>query len=243
MSGDATPNLDLVYLDASQAQPEVKINDAWNKIDAAVAGLEGVTVADADSPFTSVSNVKTIRIAGGSVAAESGNAVLVTIDGGNTPANQSVGGGRGRDGDDGRRGRPGAGIQGAQGAQGSPGFGRALGAYFTVPGGGALGLPVNAVEALVNGGPCSILEVLILTKGGPGSCTVKLWKANFASHYPPVVTDDITGGTNISISSGTTYQNGVLSGWTTSLAADDVILITLSATSSFTSVAVYLRVG
>ena len=36
MSGDATPNLNLIYLDAAQAQPEVKINDAWNKIDEAV---------------------------------------------------------------------------------------------------------------------------------------------------------------------------------------------------------------
>ena len=65
MSGDATPNLDLVYLDASQAQPEVKINDAWNKIDGngrRTGCCHGLPMRD--SPFTSLSNVKTIRIAG-----------------------------------------------------------------------------------------------------------------------------------------------------------------------------------
>lgn len=75
-----TPNLGLVYIDPSQSQPEVKINAAWDKIDAAV-GVPGITVADADSPFTSVSGVKTIRIAGGSVTAESNDTARIAFSG------------------------------------------------------------------------------------------------------------------------------------------------------------------
>jgi hypothetical protein len=102
MSGDATPNLDLLYLDPSQAQPEVKINDAWNKIDAAVAG--GITIADADSPFTEVSGVKTLRIAGATVTAESDNSALLTIEGGGGGIITASGlGPRGRRGPPGRK--------------------------------------------------------------------------------------------------------------------------------------------
>ena len=36
-----TPNLNLTYLASAQSQPEVPINDAWNKIDAAVAAAGG----------------------------------------------------------------------------------------------------------------------------------------------------------------------------------------------------------
>lgn len=78
MSGQ-TPNLALEYLAPSQEQPEVLINDAWNKIDAAVGG---VNVEDADSPHVSVSNAKTLKFSGASVTAESDDVALVTIDGG-----------------------------------------------------------------------------------------------------------------------------------------------------------------
>jgi len=258
MSG-STPNLDLEYLDPSQAQPEVKINDAWDKIDAVVGS--GLTVEDlTDSPHVTAPNTRVLRFTGARVTQESDGVVLIEITtpsgGGSALTVQDFAESPGRTVIDvatirfiGAEVTEESGgvalvtVPTVAGPQGAAGQGRSLGAYFTTPGGGALGLPVNAVEALVNGGPCSILEVLVLTKGGPGSCTVKLWKANLSSHYPPVSADDISGGTNVVISSGTTYQNSTLTGWTTSLAADDVILITLSATSSFTSVAVYIRVG
>lgn len=77
--GGQTTNLNLVYLAQSQEQPEVLINDAWNKIDAAVGG---VNVEDADSPHVSVSNAKTLKFSGATVTAESDDVALVTIDGG-----------------------------------------------------------------------------------------------------------------------------------------------------------------
>ncbi len=247
MSGDKTPNLDLEYLAPSQAQPEVLINDAWNKLDAFAGEQSGITVADADSPFTSVAHVKTLRVAGGSVTAESDGVALLTIEGGG-PGTTSTPGLiiPGRRGDRGRAGRPGlpggAGAAGAAGATGANGIGRPLGAYFVVPGGGTIILPVNAVETVVQNS-CTIQEILVLTKGGVGSCTLKLWKANISAHYPPIVTDDITGGANVVISSGTTHQDSTLTGWSKTLLQDDVILVTLSATSGFSSIGIYIRVG
>jgi len=78
MSGDATPNLDLKYLAPSQSEPEVKINDAWNKIDAATRPL---TIEGEDtSPRTSIANVSMLRFRGATVEEETDGGVLVTID-------------------------------------------------------------------------------------------------------------------------------------------------------------------
>ena len=75
MSG-STPNLDLEYLDPSQAQPEVKINDAWDKIDAAVGS---VAVSDLSSPPI-VARAREIKFMGATVTHETGGVALVQID-------------------------------------------------------------------------------------------------------------------------------------------------------------------
>jgi hypothetical protein len=93
------------------------------------------------------------------------------------------------------------------------------------------------------GSACTIKEVLILTTGGTGSCTINIWKANLSSHYPPVSGDDITGGVPPAISGAATYRNSTLTGWTTTIAQDDVLYFTLTATSTFTSVAIFIRYG
>lgn len=162
-----------------------------------------------------------------------------------TPGSSSSGsGGGGRKGDDGDRGRLGArGRKGGAGAAGAAGQGRPPGAYWATPGGGVVLVPVNSVEVFING-PCTIQAVRVATKGGTGSCTLTFWKSNFISgHYPPIVTDDITGGANVVLSSGTSYADSVLSGWSTSLTTDDCILIGLPSSANFTSIAVALRVG
>lgn len=87
--------LDLNYLDASQAQPEVKVNDAWDKINTWASEHEGggsqssdtgggsVTVTDG---ITTVDNVRTILFTGGGAvvteATDSTASVAVTPGGG-----------------------------------------------------------------------------------------------------------------------------------------------------------------
>lgn len=107
---------------------------------------------------------------------------------------------------------------------------------------GAISVPINSVIRL-SGAKRRIKEVIVLTQGGTGSCVIKIWKANLASHYPPVSGDDITGGHDVVISSGTTHQDSTLTDWSTLLDKDDVFLFTLDSCSTFTNVTVSLRLG
>lgn len=253
-----TPLFNLPYLDPSQAQPEVKINEAWNLIDAALGesssgggsgsdsgGPGSITVVAVDSPADEVLNVTTLRFHAVVESETDGVAVISGLEG--APGATGATGATGPTGPTGPTGATGSagsnGTNGTNGTNGAAGVGRPLGAYFLGTASGvAVALPVNAVENLVPSA-CTIQEVIVLTKGGTGSCTIKVWKANISAHYPPVVTDDITGGANVVISSGTTHQDSTLSGWSKTLAQDDVILFTLSATSTFTSILIAIRVA
>lgn len=145
-----------------------------------------------------------------------------------------TGGKRSGDGPRGRLGMP--------GRRGLPGYGRPLGAYFVAPFGGAVTVPVNAVENFINA-QCTLRGIYIATKGGPGTCQLSLWKSNFVTgHYPPVIGDDITGGVNPSIIGGSTYINTTLSGYITTFSEDDLLLIGLVSSSGFTSVEISLKV-
>jgi hypothetical protein len=85
---------------------------------------------------------------------------------------------------------------------------------------------------------CTIAKVVLLTEGGTGSCQVDIFKAPFGGTYPP--TASITASAKPTISAGTTYSDAVLTGWTTAINANDVLLLRLLSTSGFTSVSVVL---
>lgn len=84
---------------------------------------------------------------------------------------------------------------------------------------------------------CTLKQIYIMTQGGTGSCTVTAKTAAF----PTTPATDITGGTPPAISSGTSYSNAVLSGWTTSFAQGDLVRFQLTANTTFTSVTIYFR--
>ena len=104
---------------------------------------------------------------------------------------------------------------------------------------GAITVPAPDVPIVI-ATTCTLQEVIILTQGGTGSCTVDIWKAPYAS-YPPTVANTIAGGTPPAISSDVTYQNNTLTGWTTSFAQNDVVMFHLSASNTFTQIAIQLR--
>jgi hypothetical protein len=105
---------------------------------------------------------------------------------------------------------------------------------------GAITTPINDIPVYVDRD--GILdEVIILTQGGAGSCTVNIWKAAMAAHYPPVIGDDITGGSSPAIASGTTYDNAALTGWNRNFHAGDVVLFDLGSSSTFTFISITLR--
>lgn len=105
--------------------------------------------------------------------------------------------------------------------------------------GGAIQLSLTVPQDIIIPFNCTLREVDIVTQGGTGGCTIKLWKA--ASLALPTSANDITGGTPPTISSGTSYTNTTLLGWTTNFSQNDRILVTLSANTVFTSVKIILR--
>lgn len=88
---------------------------------------------------------------------------------------------------------------------------------------------------------CTLQEVYILTQGGSGSCTVSMLHTAFAGF--PGSLADMTGGTPPAISgSSAPYTNTSFSGWTvTTFAQGDIIRLTLTANTNFTSVKIILR--
>jgi hypothetical protein len=196
MSSDATPNLGLPYLDPSQAQPEVKINAAWDILD----GMALDITETGESPNVGISNVKEMSFAGASVFEESNGKAIVTINYGQIPPVT---------------------------------WSNDLSAIST---------PINVVLRFVTS-RFKIRRATLLTAGGPGSCTVYVWRLNLSHGFPPTSGDDITGGNNLVISSGETLDDDTLSGWDTQLEPGDVLLFTLDANSTFSTVQVVLTIG
>lgn len=116
------------------------------------------------------------------------------------------------------------------------------GGWGTSNGTTALALPIGQFLRGVSGA-YTLKAVRIETLGGPGNCVVNIWKANRTAHFPPVVTDDITGGVSPSISGGSVYFNNTLSGWTTAIAAEDIFLFTLASVLTFTYIAISLELA
>jgi hypothetical protein len=95
---------------------------------------------------------------------------------------------------------------------------------------------------------CTLRQVIILTQGPggssvAGSCTVAMSHSSFASFPGSLV--DMTGGAPPAISSSASpYSNTTFAGWTvTTFAQNDVIRLTLSASSAFASVKLILVVS
>lgn len=252
-----TSRLNLPYLDASQAQPEVKINEAWNLIDIAFGEIltgsdvgpgGGVTIEDGDSPHTVVLDARTIKFFGANVEAASDGSAIVTIE---SSASLSV------ENDSSPHDEvTNVSVLRVSGATiTDEGGGVALLTVATAPStqtvlsagwnssSGAVQTALAVAQDILIPFNCTLHEVYILTQGGTGSCTVKLWKAALSAHFPPVAGDDITGGANVAVASGTTHVDPTLSGFTTNFSQNDVIRCTLSANSVFTSVKIILRMS
>lgn len=106
---------------------------------------------------------------------------------------------------------------------------------------GAVQISLTVAQDILIPYACTLQEVYILTQGGSGSCTVSMLHTAFAG-FPGSLTD-MTGGTPPAISgSSAPYTNTTFSGWTvTTFAQGDIIRLTLTANTNFTSVKIILR--
>lgn len=74
-----------------------------------------------------------------------------------------------------------------------------------------------------------------------GSLVVDIWKDTYAN-FPPTDADSITGSDPVTISSTNKATDTTLSGWTTSIAAGDVLRFNIDSVTGITRLTVALRV-
>lgn len=74
-----------------------------------------------------------------------------------------------------------------------------------------------------------------------GSIVIDIWKDTYAN-YPPTVADSICASAKPTISSGVKYTDSTLTGWTTSIAAGDVLYFNVDSCSTIQNVVLTLKV-
>jgi hypothetical protein len=74
-----------------------------------------------------------------------------------------------------------------------------------------------------------------------GSIVVDIWKDTYAN-YPPTVADTITASAKPTISSATKGQSSTLTGWTTTIAAGDILAFNVDSITTCQRVTLSLKV-
>lgn len=74
-----------------------------------------------------------------------------------------------------------------------------------------------------------------------GSIVMDIWKDSYAN-YPPTVADSICASAKPTITSATKSEDTTLTGWTTSIAAGDILYFNVDSCSTITNVVLTLKV-
>ena len=91
---------------------------------------------------------------------------------------------------------------------------------------------------------CTITAVTLLSTDAAvtaGSIVVDLWKAAYAS-YPPTVANTITASATPTLASATKSHDATLTGWTTAIAAGDILGVSVTSVTALLRVALSLTV-
>lgn len=115
------------------------------------------------------------------------------------------------------------------------------GAMFVGFSNNAVSTPVNDVPVYIKQA-CNITKVIVLTRGGTGSCEVDIWKKSY-DNYPATGANSITGGAPISITSGvkTKLEVADIPTWSRSLQQGDTLLLHLTSAATFTVIGIFLE--
>lgn len=87
---------------------------------------------------------------------------------------------------------------------------------------------------------CSIVAATLLADQS-GSIVVDIWKDSYAN-YPPTVADTITASAKPTLSSAIKSQDTTLTGWTTSIAAGDVLRFNVDSASTVERATLTLKI-
>lgn len=91
---------------------------------------------------------------------------------------------------------------------------------------------------------CTISAVTLLATDAAataGSIVVDIWKAPYAS-YPPTVANTITASAKPTLAAANKSQNTTLTGWTTAIAAGDILAFKVDSATTVTKVSLTLTV-
>lgn len=87
---------------------------------------------------------------------------------------------------------------------------------------------------------CTITQVTMLADQS-GSIVIDIWKDTYAN-FPPLDADSITASAPPTISSAQKSQDATLTGWTTSVAAGDILAFNVDSVATITRVTLSLKV-
>lgn len=113
-----------------------------------------------------------------------------------------------------------------------------VGAAFLIDGGGAV-ITTGIKGDLVIPFAATITEWTLLADQS-GSIVVDIWKDSYLN-YPPVIGDVITASAKPTISASTKGQSSTLTGWTTSVAAGDVLRFNVNSVTTIQRVTLALK--
>jgi hypothetical protein len=138
--------------------------------------------------------------------------------------------------------------------------GSAWESYSAPAGGGPGGARIGAVGLIIDGGGSvittgvkgfvevpfagTITAVTLLSTDAAataGSIVVDIWKDTYAA-YPPVVSDSITASAKPTLSAANKARDTTLTGWTTAIAAGDVLGFSVTSATTVTRVLLSLTV-
>lgn len=110
-----------------------------------------------------------------------------------------------------------------------------IGAGFTGYG-SVITLPVTDGECRVTRSG-QIIEIVMLTKGGPGSCVIDVRKATF-DNYPPAGGDSICGGDKLTISNDIKLRKTNFEAWASGVNKGDILAFHPESISGFTNLSI-----
>lgn len=87
---------------------------------------------------------------------------------------------------------------------------------------------------------CTIVQVTLMADQ-PGSIVIDIWKDTYAN-FPPTDADSITASAPPTISSAQKSQDSTLTGWTTAIAAGDILAYNVDSCTTITRVTLSLKV-
>ena len=86
---------------------------------------------------------------------------------------------------------------------------------------------------------CTITQVTTLADQS-GSIVVDIWKDTYAN-FPPAVADTITASAKPTLSSAQKAQDSTLTGWTTAIAAGDILAFNVDSITTCERVTISIR--